>query len=221
MLPDDKGEILGMEHQIGYFTVTVQKKGLYSMQFVTSGEHKNYIFVIDAQSYLEFFPAGDPILNDEYEITINQKKDSPTGYELLSVVLRAQDYVFSDEISEYEALGLNDELGDKNMDLTKVSKLRQQRLDEIKNDDELMNDLKKLRQEEDSRVKESIDNSIKQGAEMYLGRTEVNVTEEVPEQVNDTGLEIPLSTQVGTVKSDTSVLDAFKDKDDDDDDFPM
>lgn len=210
-----------MENKVGYFTVTVQKKGLYSMQFVTSSDHKNYIFVMDAQSYLEFFPAGDPILNDEYEITMNKKKESPTGYELFSVVLRSQDYVFSDDISEYEALGLNDELGDKNMDLTKAGKIRQQRLDAIKNDGELMNDLNMLRQEEESRVKESIDNSVKQGAEMYLGGSEVNITEEVTEQVDESSPETPLSTQVGTLKSDTSVLDAFKDKDDDDDDFPM
>ncbi|KRN74788.1 hypothetical protein IV73_GL001065 [Weissella kandleri] len=208
-----------MENQVGYFTVTVQKKGLYSMQFVTSSDHKNYIFVIDAQSYLEFFPAGDPILNDEYEITMNQKKDSRTGYELLSVVLRTQDYVFSDDVSEYEALELNDELGDKNMDLIKAGKMRQQRLDAIKNDNELMNDLNRLRQDEENRVKESIDNSVKQGAEMYLGRTEINTIEETPEKENEPSREITLPTQVGTVKSDTSVLDAFKDEYDED--FPM
>lgn len=104
---------------------------------------------VTAEQYHSLFPAGDPVLNEEYEVTIQQDAQHMT---LVNVFPVDAEVVPADLVPTLTTTQNMELQGEHFMDTQKQAAALEKRLNEIRQDDSLMQDIKaELDQEAEQR----------------------------------------------------------------------
>lgn len=157
---------------------------------------------VTAEQYHSLFPAGDPVLNEEYEVTIQQDAQHIM---LVNVFPVDAEVVPADLVPTLTTTQNMELQGEHFMDTQKQAAALEKRLNEIRQDDSLMQDIKaELDQEAEQRCANIKARQQGQGIEQLFTEEELAQTQQRQQQAKTET--ISLSEQTRVAKQDDDDL---------------
>ena len=138
----------------GKLVQIAQGNGLYMLSVDTEQAADGLLELpVTAEHYHVLFPAGDPVLNEIYEFTIQPADQQMT---LVNVFPVDAEVIPADLVPTLTATQNMELQGEHFMDTQKASAALEKRLDAIRQDDSLMQDIQsEIDQEEQQRLEET------------------------------------------------------------------
>ena len=150
----------------GKLVQVARGNGLYMLSVETGRADGLLVLPATAEQYHLLFPAGDPVLNDRYEITFEQ---TPEQIKLLSVFDLADEVVPAELVPTLITTQDFDLQGDEFMDTKKEEAALEKRLSAIRQDESLMQDIQsEIDQEEQQRLENIKARQAGQGIEQLF-----------------------------------------------------
>lgn len=155
----------------GKLVQVARGNGLYMLSLDTDNAGGLLVLPATAEQYHTLFPAGDPALNDQYEVTFNQTKDRIT---LLNVFDLADEVIPADLVPTLTTTQDFDLQGDDFMDTKKEAAALEERLAAIRQDETLMQNIQTaVDQEENERLAKIKARQDGQGIEQLFTEEEI------------------------------------------------
>jgi|GEM_PF-5532913 len=144
-----------MQTEIGDLIKVAQGNGLYMLAFDTNGQEGGLLILrVISEDYRRLFPAGDPALNDEYEVQFEQDGNNVTR--VMSVFNLSSEVIPADMVPTLTATTNLEESGIEYMNKQKFEEQLASRLSEITDDDALMADIQTAMDAEQAEHEERI-----------------------------------------------------------------
>lgn len=162
-----------MQTVTGYLVQVVQGNGLY-MLAVATRERDNGLLMLPmtAEDYHGMFPAGDPALNDPYEIKFEQNGDE---IRLESIFNLTSEVIPANLVPTLVATEDMEVKGQKFMDMKANEAALAKRLDALRQDDSFMADIQRaLDEEQAKRQAQIVERQKGQGLESVFTEEEIN-----------------------------------------------
>lgn len=187
----------------GKLVQVAQGNGLYMLTIDTAQAAAGLLELpVTAEQYHSLFPAGDPVLNEEYEVTIQQDAQHMT---LVNVFPVDAEVVPADLVPTLTTTQDMELQGEHFMDTQKQAAALEKRLNEIRQDDSLMQDIKaELDQEAEQRRANIEARQQGQGIEQLFTEEELAQMQQRQQQAKTET--ISLSEQTRVAKQDDDDL---------------
>ena len=155
---------------------------------------------VTAEQYHSLFPAGDPVLNEEYEVTIQQDAQHMT---LVNVFPVDAEVVPADLVPTLTTTQNMELQGEHFMDTQKQAAALEKRLNEIRQDDSLMQDIKAELDQEVEQRRTNIEASQQgQGIEQLFTEEELAQMQQHQQQANTETVSLSEQTRVANQDDD-------------------
>lgn len=155
----------------GKLVQVARGNGLYMLSVETGRTDGLLVLPATAEQYHLLFPAGDPVLNDQYEITFEQ---TPEQIKLLSVFDLADEVVPAELVPTLITTQDFDLQGEEFMDTKKEAAALEKRLAAIRQDESLMQGIQaEVDQEEKQRLANIKARQEGQGIEQLFTEEEI------------------------------------------------
>ena len=155
---------------------------------------------VTAEQYHSLFPAGDPVLNEEYEVTIQQDAQHMT---LVNVFPVDAEVVPADLVPTLTTTQNMELQGEHFMDTQKQAAALEKRLNEIRQDDSLMQDIQaELDQEVEQRRTNIEARQQGQGIEQLFTEEELAQMQQHQQQANTETVSLSEQTRVANQDDD-------------------
>ena len=155
---------------------------------------------VTAEQYHSLFPAGDPVLNEEYEVTIQQDAQHMT---LVNVFPVDAEVVPADLVPTLTTTQNMELQGEHFMDTRKQAAALEKRLNEIRKDDSLMQDIQaELDQEVEQRRTNIEARQQGQGIEQLFTEEELAQMQQHQQQANTETVSLSEQTRVANQDDD-------------------
>ena len=155
---------------------------------------------VTAEQYHSLFPAGDPVLNEEYEVTIQQDAQHMT---LVNVFPVDAEVVPADLVPTLTTTQNMELQGEHFMDTQKQAAALEKRLNEIRQDDSLMQDIQaELDQEVEQRRTNIEARQQGQGIEQLFTEEELAQMQQRQQQANTETVSLSEQTRVANQDDD-------------------
>lgn len=155
----------------GKLVQVARGNGLYMLSLNTGNSGGLLVLPATAEQYHTLFPAGDPALNDQYEVTFNQTNERIT---LLNVFDLADEVIPADLVPTLTTTQDFDLQGDDFMDTKKEAAALEERLAAIRKDETLMQNIQTVvDQEENERLAKIKARQDGQGIEQLFTEEEI------------------------------------------------
>lgn len=187
----------------GKLVQVAQGNGLYMLTIDTAQATAGLLELpVTAEQYHSLFPTSDPVLNEEYEVTIQQDAQHMT---LVNVFPVDAEVVPADLVPTLTTTQDMELQGEHFMDTQKQAAALEKRLNEIRQDDSLMQDIQaELDQESEQRRANIEARQQGQGIEQLF--TEEELTQMQQRQKQAKAETISLSEQTRVAKQDDDDL---------------
>lgn len=187
----------------GKLVQVAQGNGLYMLTIDTAQAAAGLLELpVTAEQYHSLFPAGDPVLNEEYEVTIQQDAQHMT---LVNVFPVDAEVVPADLVPTLTTTQDMELQGEHFMDTQKQAAALEKRLNEIRQDDSLMQDIQaELDQEAEQRRANIEARQQGQGIEQLFTEEELAQMQQRQQQAKTET--ISLSEQTRVAKQDDDDL---------------
>ncbi|HJG84562.1 MAG TPA: hypothetical protein K8V21_04155 [Weissella thailandensis] len=184
----------------GKLVQVARGNGLYMLSVETGRADGLLVLPATAEQYHLLFPAGDPVLNDRYEITFEQ---TPEQIKLLSVFDLADEVVPAELVPTLITTQDFDLQGDEFMDTKKEAAALEKRLSAIRQDESLMQDIQlEIDQEEQQRLENIKSRQAGQGIEQLFTEEEIAQMNAPKPNKQPQGASLSARTQVSTNEDD-------------------
>lgn len=187
----------------GKLVQVAQGNGLYMLTIDTAQAAAGLLELpVTAEQYHSLFPAGDPVLNEEYEVTIQQDAQHMA---LVNVFPVDAEVVPADLVPTLTTTQDMELQGEHFMDTQKQAAALEKRLNEIRQDDSLMQDIQaELDQEAEQRRTNIEARQQGQGIEQLFTEEELAQMQQRQQQAKTET--ISLSEQTRVAKQDDDDL---------------
>ncbi len=187
----------------GKLVQVAQGNGLYMLTIDTAQAAAGLLELpVTAEQYHGLFPAGDPVLNEVYEVTIQQDAQPMT---LVNVFLVDAEVIPADLVPTLTTTQDMELQGEHFMDTQKQAATLEKRLNEIRQDDSLMQDIQaELDQEAEQRRANIEARQQGQGIEQLFTEEELAQMQQKQKQAKTET--ISLSEQTRVAKQDDDDL---------------
>lgn len=187
----------------GKLVQVAQGNGLYMLTIDPAQDAAGLLELpVTAEQYHSLFPAGDPVLNEEYEVTIQQDAQHMT---LVNVFPVDAEVIPADLVPTLTTTQDMELQGEHFMDTQKQAAALEKRLNEIRQDDSLMQDIKaELDQEAEQRHANIEARQQGQGIEQLFTEEELAQMQQRQQQAKTET--ISLSEQTRVAKQDDDDL---------------
>lgn len=187
----------------GKLVQVAQGNGLYMLTIDPAQDAAGLLELpVTAEQYHSLFPAGDPVLNEEYEVTIQQDAQHMT---LVNVFPVDAEVIPADLVPTLTTTQDMELQGEHFMDTQKQAAALEKRLNEIRQDDSLMQDIKaELDQEAEQRRANIEARQQGQGIEQLFTEEELAQMQQRQQQAKTET--ISLSEQTRVAKQDDDDL---------------
>jgi hypothetical protein len=143
-----------MHTLIGRLVQVAKGNGLYMFAIDTQGEDGGMLMLpMTIEEYYELFPAGEPPLHAEYEIQFEQINGT---IHVRSMFNLASEVIPADLVPTLVATQEMESMGTKFMDKQKHDAALEERLQAIRNDESLMNEIQEALAAEQAKREENI-----------------------------------------------------------------
>lgn len=184
----------------GKLVQVARGNGLYMLSVETGRADGLLVLPATAEQYHLLFPAGDPVLNDHYEITFEQ---IPEQIKLLSVFDLADEVVPAELVPTLITTQDFDLQGEEFMDTKKEAAALDKRLAAIRQDESLMQDIQaEVDQEEKQRLANIKARQEGQGIEQLFTEEEIANMNPYKPKTQPQGASLSARTQVATDAND-------------------
>ncbi|MCT0485837.1 hypothetical protein [Weissella paramesenteroides] len=184
----------------GKLVQVARGNGLYILSVETGRADGLLVLPATAEQYHLLFPAGDPVLNDQYEITFEQ---TPEQIKLLSVFDLADEVVPAELVPTLITTQDFDLQGEEFMDTKKEADALEKRLAAIRQDESLMQDIQaEVDQEEKQRLANIKARQEGQGIEQLFTEEEIANMNAYKPKTQPQGASLSARTQVATDAND-------------------
>lgn len=184
----------------GKLVQVARGNGLYMLSVETGRADGLLVLPATAEQYHLLFPAGDPVLNDHYEITFEQ---TPEQIKLLSVFDLADEVVPVELVPTLITTQDFDLQGEEFMDTKKEAAALEKRLAAIRQDESLMQDIQaEVDQEEKQRLANIKARQEGQGIEQLFTEEEIANMNAYKPKTQPQGVSLSARTQVATDAND-------------------
>ncbi|GEP74030.1 MULTISPECIES: hypothetical protein [Weissella] len=184
----------------GKLVQVARGNGLYMLSVETGRADGLLVLPATAEQYHLLFPAGDPVLNDHYEITFKQ---TPEQIKLLSVFDLADEVVPAELVPTLITTQDFDLQGEEFMDTKKEAAALEKRLAAIRQDESLMQDIQaEVDQEEQQRLANIKARQEGQGIEQLFTEEEIANMNAYKPKTQPQGASLSARTQVATDAND-------------------
>lgn len=185
----------------GKLVQVTRGNGLYMLSLDTDNAGGLLVLPATAERYHTLFPAGDPALNDQYEVTFNQTRDQIT---LLNVFDLAAEVIPADLVPTLTATQDFDLQGDDFMDTKKETTALEERLAAIRQDETLMQNIQTvIDQEENERLAKIKARQDGQGIEQLFTEEEIAQMSAPKTNTEPQGASLSARTQVSAQGEET------------------
>ncbi|WP_407124322.1 hypothetical protein [Weissella paramesenteroides] len=185
----------------GKLVQVTRGNGLYMLSLDTDNAGGLLVLPATAERYHTLFPAGDPALNDQYEVTFNQTRDQIT---LLNVFDLAAEVIPADLVPTLTATQDFDLQGDDFMDTKKETTALEERLAAIRQDETLMQNIQTvIDQEENERLAKIKARQDGQGIEQLFTEEEIAQMSAPKTNTQPQGASLSARTQVSAQGEET------------------
>lgn len=185
----------------GKLVQVARGNGLYMLSLNMGNSGGLLVLPATAEQYHTLFPAGDPALNDQYEVTFNQTNERIT---LLNVFDLADEVIPADLVPTLTTTQDFDLQGDDFMDTKKEVAALEKRLAAIRQDETLMQNIQiVIDQEENERLAKIKARQDGQGIEQLFTEEEIAQMSAPKTNTQPQGASLSARTQVSAQGEET------------------